>query len=163
MPEEIIRFIRNPEAYSESSDLLATLTRPHLTLLLTFLEMLEQVRKQSGQLTEAHLDMVYKRMLGFRPEPPRADRLHLLFEVMEGEKSWMLQKGTILEGGRDAGGNDRLYALEHDLLVGPGRIVQVRNELGYEVCLGRRRVKGKRVRVLRASPQEAEAEVVASK
>ena len=100
---------------------------PHLALLLTFLRLYRHGRQQINGLTQKHLDLYLRDVLGFALRPAVGDRVHLLFELKKKVASQMLAADTRFSAGKDATGKPMHFRLEQDLMVYPAKIEALRS------------------------------------
>ncbi|WP_297332588.1 hypothetical protein [Flavobacterium sp.] len=83
---------------------------PHYTLLLAFLKLLGIAREDLNKFTGHHLDFYYKDILRMQPKAAVPDKVHLLAQPGQINKSYVLPKGTIFLGGKNELGQNRYYA-----------------------------------------------------
>ena len=95
---------------------------PHMALLLAFLQLLEHSRSHLNALSAEHLDFYYRTVLGLSPRGAEGDQVHLLFEIAKRFEDHLVEAGTLLKAGKDASGQELLYATERDLVVNRARI-----------------------------------------
>lgn len=89
----------------------------HLTLFISFLRLLEIVKKDLNGLTYRHLDFYYQDILGFKKKSPVPDSVHLLFELANNADQHLLKAGTQLKAGKDAAKREQLYEIEKDVVL----------------------------------------------
>ncbi|KZN66650.1 hypothetical protein N473_09660 [Pseudoalteromonas luteoviolacea CPMOR-1] len=85
-------------------------SRPDLSLLLTFVDLLQHTQQQFNDFVQRHLDHYYRDILGFELQSATPDSAHVLIELNEVE-SLTLQPGTQFDGGKDDNGEERIYQL----------------------------------------------------
>lgn len=112
---ELAAFARNPERYREKDS--PELFRPHRTLLLVFLRLLQQSTASVNSFTERHLHYYYRELLGLSPKPALPDRVHVLVAPGRNFDEVRLPAGTLLSAGDDALGRARTYATDRELVV----------------------------------------------
>lgn len=119
----IAAFLDDPERFSEETD--PDLYRPHLTLFLAFLKLLQQAQGELNTLTRRHLDFYYRQFLGMVERGPVADRLNLVFQLAPRGKDTLIPRGSLLSAGPDSGGRDRVYATDRDLVVNRAQLAKL--------------------------------------
>lgn len=120
--EDVARFLSNPddcvgpryEAYR----------RPHVALLVTFLQMLCPVQERMNQFTRRHLDFYFREILGFAPKPRVSGRVHLWIEPASDQPPFLLPAGTLLKGGQDELGQEVHYRTDQGLIVSAARVAR---------------------------------------
>lgn len=123
--DQVAAFIANPSQFSPATA--PDLFRPHFTLFLTFLQLLDRTRQSLNGLTARHLDYYYRQYLGFSPKPSVPDRVNVIVDLARGVRSVLLPAGTMLRAGSDSRGIDRSYATDRDLLVTRAQLARLRS------------------------------------
>jgi hypothetical protein len=113
--DEIAAFLRNPAAVEPRRE--HALRRPHLVLLLTFLELLQHAQASLNRFTARHLDYYYREVLGFAARRAVGDRVHVLVELDRRSARARLPAGTALDGRLDAAGRRRIYRTARELVA----------------------------------------------
>ncbi len=90
---------------------------PHFTLFLCFLKLFKFAQNQLNDLTEAHLDFYYKKVLQLQKKPETPDRVHLIFELAKNAQEQMIQAGTRFKAGKDDSGVAMEYLAEEDTII----------------------------------------------
>lgn len=90
---------------------------PHLGLLFAFLSIFQQLRDDLNQFTRRHLDFFYKEILHFKSGPAIPDQAHVLVELQQQLKKYMLKKGLLLKGGKDDKKQEILFGLDDEILA----------------------------------------------
>lgn len=96
--------------------------KPHLALFISFLKLLEFARKDANSLTKRHLDLYYKEILLISERKPIPNGVHVVFEAAKFVESTLIQKGTLLNAGKDALGNDLVYSTDTDTVINKAKI-----------------------------------------
>ncbi|HLP54212.1 MAG TPA: baseplate J/gp47 family protein [Fluviicola sp.] len=129
----------NWEAFFASGDELKTLLAqvenpvpdgkitPHLTLFVCFLKLMELSTERMNRITKRHLDFYYHKVLQIDALPAEADKAYLVFELAKGLTDYLVKAETSLDGGKDALGTKRLYALTEELPVTKTTVAQLKN------------------------------------
>ena len=107
----------------ENSDRLT----PHLTLFICFLRLLEYSSERLNVVTKRHLDFYYKDVLQISHLPAQYDKVNLLFELSKNLSQTKLEKGTLLNGGKDINGNILMYQITEDASINEAKIDDLRN------------------------------------
>lgn len=119
-PSQVAAFLKNPEAFDP--DRHPALYRPHFTLFLAFLRLLEDARNELNRFTRRHLDFYYREFLRMRARKALPDRVHLLFSLAARERRVLVPGGTAVTAGVDSSGKDRIYRTSRDLVVSRARV-----------------------------------------
>ena len=134
---DIEAYIADPEAFAVNEDAmpairrqqwqkLRALSRPHLVLFLTFLQLTQRIRSRFNELTREHLDFYYKEVLQIDKKGAAQDKVHLLFELADGVPAYTIPKGTLLNGGTDAAGIPLQYAIDETFTVNQAKIEEIK-------------------------------------
>ncbi|MGL5889593.1 MAG: hypothetical protein ACRC3B_06905, partial [Bacteroidia bacterium] len=100
--------------------------RPDISLFLAFLKMVGKSRDQLNTFTQRHLDYYYKDVLKSTPLTHTPDYTFVTFSLSEGETLAQLPAGTLLEAGKDAGGQFLYYETEKDVSINKTEIAALR-------------------------------------
>lgn len=100
----------------------ASHARPHFALLLAFLDLLGLARGQLNALSQRHLDHYYREVLRMVRKPAVADRVHLLLLPDERQARLQVPAGTVMRGGKDVLGGERLFRTLNDLTASRVRV-----------------------------------------
>lgn len=117
--DELLKIARNIDTRND--------LEPHLALFFAFLKLYEYLQNDLNGLTKRYLDYYYREVLQFKPKPPEADRVHVVFELAKQVKQHRLKAGTKLSAGKDDNGNEQLYALERDFILNQAKIASLRS------------------------------------
>ncbi|MBL4676740.1 MAG: baseplate J/gp47 family protein [Mucilaginibacter sp.] len=100
---------------------------PHLALWNAFIELFERPKAVINTLTQRHLDFYYKDVLRLQKQPLVADKAHVVFELKKNTENTLLKAGTLLLAGKDALKKDINHKLEHDIIVNPSKVEQLKS------------------------------------
>ncbi|RZS92508.1 baseplate J/gp47 family protein [Aquimarina brevivitae] len=100
---------------------------PHMTLLICFLKLLEFSKERFNKITKRHLDFYYKEILQIHKLPAEPDKAHVIFELAKRTFEEKIEKGTQLEGGKDANGNKRIYETLEELIANKTQVSQLKS------------------------------------
>jgi hypothetical protein len=98
---------------------------PHIALFLSFILLFRRYHQadMNAMLTK-HLIFYYRDVLRLQERREIPDRVHIIFEIAQNIETYRLQKGTLLLGGKDITGIDRLYALADELVINKAKLVE---------------------------------------
>ena len=100
--------------------------QPHITLLLTYLEMRQTQREMLNELTDKHLDYYYRRVLRTEAAASQPPQAHLALEARKNLPATYLPAGTPFRGGKDETGLARTFHSQEGITVLPAKIVAQR-------------------------------------
>ena len=123
--QNIVDFLQHPERFAEYNAA-GQLKQPHQVLFLTFLRLLRHPQQQFRELTQRHLDYLYKRVLRLTEKAETADRVHATFELAQGETEHRLPQGTLLNAGQDSEGVDLHYATDDEIIVNRAQVAAIK-------------------------------------
>ncbi len=89
-------------------DIKALAARPDMSLLLTFIDLMQHSSGQFNDVVDRHLDHYYRDVLQFVEQPETPDNAHLVL-ALEGVSSMTLPPGTEFDGGKDSAGIPLIY------------------------------------------------------
>ncbi len=115
--EEIAAYVSDPQQFDSDPDKKERFSRPHLTLFLTFLELLKIARQQLNDLTRRHLEFYYREALRLTYRTGQPDKVHVLVELSDNQDEFLLPSGTGFQAGKDALDQPILFRSDEDLLV----------------------------------------------
>ena len=103
---------------------------PHISLLLTFLELYQEPQRLMNTLTGRHLDFYYQQVLGLKKNKPVPDKAHVIFELKKNTEPVLLKnKETKLTAGKDALKKELLYKLTHEIIVNNSKVEHLKSVL----------------------------------
>ena len=101
---------------------------PHIALFLAFVQLFRRYHQaEMNALLGKHLIYYYRDILRLQERREIPDRVHIIFEIAQNLETYRLQKGTLLLGGKDLIGIDRLYALADELVINKAKLVEKQN------------------------------------
>lgn len=124
---EMAAYLANPAAFVDQPDKLARFGRPHVSLFLAFLKMLEPARDALNLLSKRHLDFYYGDYLGFQKKPAEPHYVHVLFEAAKNVAETLVPRGTELLAGKDALKKDLFYKTDHDIIVSQAKVADMKS------------------------------------
>jgi hypothetical protein len=121
---ELVAFTEVPETFKSTEyDLYR---RPHFCLLLTFLKLLRHAQADLNSFTRRHLEFYYQEVLRLVPKKGLPDRVHVVVELVEGQRQFFLPAGTLLHAGSDSQGSDLFYSTDRDLLASQAQVASLK-------------------------------------
>ncbi len=120
-------YVENPERFYNDSEKKAKLSKPHVALFMTFLKLLNHVKSKMNGLTERHLDFYFRERLGLSTKEAVPDVVNVLLALEENTEYLEVNKGTVLEAGEDASGNQLQYITNEDTVISKAQITQLKN------------------------------------
>jgi hypothetical protein len=124
-PKEMVDFLNAPDSFDAFPEKKAKYSRPHLSLFLVFLKLLQESNALINNLTKKQMDFYYREALRFGTKKGVADRVHIIANIDDFETQVLIPKGTLLQGGIDGQGNPVEYATDHDLVANHARIARL--------------------------------------
>jgi hypothetical protein len=106
---DISAYLHDPQSFADRPELQQRLSRPHLVLFLTFLQLLEPIREQLNGFTGRHLDYYYRQVLGMSTAKAVPDLAHVIVSLAENVDQLFLPQGTALLAGKDSLGKNLVY------------------------------------------------------
>ena len=108
---------------------------PHIGLLLAFLKLFENSRDNLNQITGRHLNFYYQEILQIKAKSYVEDQAHVVLQLAKNFSDHELKKGTLFKGGKDANGQELLYELTEDFVVGTDTVEDIRSSFGDTVLI----------------------------
>lgn len=124
--KQMVAYINNPESFANDESKIRQLSQPHLVLLFTFLQLLRYPQQQFKALTQRYLDFYYKKVLKLTKREEVSDRIHVFFELVQGEDTHLIKKGTLLNAGQDSQGINLNYATDEDIIVNQAQVASIK-------------------------------------
>lgn len=112
-------------------------TEPHLALFVAFLKLLATSQEQLNGITRRHLDFYYREILQFEKRDFVPDQVFVVFELAKNVMTHRLEKGTLLDGGKDALKRNIQYGLQQELVVNTALAEQFKtifHQKGHALC-----------------------------
>lgn len=99
---------------------------PHLSLLLTFLKLYGHVQTQANELTSAHLNFFYTKVLGEKKKKSLPEKVYVFFELARNIDHYVLPRGEKLLAGKDDKGDNITFTTDHPVFISHAKIKQLR-------------------------------------
>ncbi|WP_299313505.1 baseplate J/gp47 family protein [uncultured Aquimarina sp.] len=120
-------YVENPERFYNDPEKKAKLSKPHVALFITFLTLLNHVKSKINGLTARHLDFYFRECLGLTTKEAVPDVVNVVLALEENTEYLEVHKGTVLEAGEDAAGNQLQYITNEDTVISKAQITQLKN------------------------------------
>ena len=98
----------------------------HLTLFVSFLQLLEQSKSRFNGITKRHLDFYYKGILQVDKRAATPDQVHIIFELAKKSIEEQIVAETELNGKQDANGNQRVYTTDEELIANQAKVASLK-------------------------------------
>ncbi|HAE59525.1 MAG TPA: hypothetical protein DCG54_08465 [Anaerolineae bacterium] len=139
--DEIVAYMNDPQLFDGNVEKEAQFNRPHLTLFLTFLELLQIARAQLNDLTRRHLEFYYREALRLTSRNGLPDRVHTLVELADKQEQFLLPAGTVFQAGQDAKGQAILFRSDEDLLANRATVGSIKSLFAEKKIIGIREAR----------------------
>jgi hypothetical protein len=123
---DLLTYIENPDAFPGDAEAVKKLSRPHLVLFISFLQLLGFIKDQINEFTKKHLDFYYYDILGLTPKGPVPDEANVIVQLVDDVKEYFVQKGTQLLAGQDSEGKDLIYVTEWDTVINQAQVQNIK-------------------------------------
>ncbi len=124
--KELAAYLRNPDSINHDPQKKAVLGKPHVALFLTFMRLLDYLKRPLNGLVKKKLDFYYRKRLGLALKKAVPDVVHVLVALAGDTESHPLKKGTLLQAGKDGAGHDLLYATDYDSVISTAQIADLK-------------------------------------
>lgn len=119
---DISAYLHDPQSFADRPELQQRLSRPHLVLFLTFLQLLEPIREQLNGFSGRHLAYYYQQVLGMSPGKAVPDLAHVIVSLAENVDNLFLPQGTALLAGKDSLGKNLVYRVVKNTGISRARL-----------------------------------------
>ncbi|MCI4670775.1 MAG: hypothetical protein MRZ79_21750 [Bacteroidia bacterium] len=96
--------------------------QPHLSLYISFIQLFKQLQARYQDFSRVHLNYYYQEILGLKTKRLEPDQAYVLFRLAKSASETLLEKGTLVDAGRDAEGKPRAYALDKEIVVNKSEV-----------------------------------------
>jgi len=100
---------------------------PHLTLFICFLQLMKLPANRLNKLTKRHLDFYYIDILKVSKLPATEDKAYILFQLAKNVPSYLVEKSTELDAGKDVLEKKRVYVVQEELVASKTSVAQIKN------------------------------------
>ncbi len=111
-------------AYEEDANL-----TPHLTLFISFIQLLDYSKERFNNLTKRHLDFYFNQVLNVHKRDVTEDSVYLIFQLAQKALQEVIPQGTQLDAGRDKNGKRLLYKTDEEIVVSKAQVVGLKSIL----------------------------------
>lgn len=99
---------------------------PHLALLLAFIKLYGYTQQRLNELTSAHLDFFYSKVLGEKKKKAVPDKVFVFLELARNVDRYVLPRGEKLLAGKDSQGENIIYSTDHQVSLNHTKISQIK-------------------------------------
>ncbi len=99
---------------------------PHTALLIAFVRLFSNAQEELNTYTRRHLEYYFYNILRLSRRISQSDVAHLSFTLAPHAKRHLLKAGTQLRAGKNANGEERLFATDKDLLINQASIAALK-------------------------------------
>lgn len=96
--------------------------QPHVSLLLSFLKLMDHAHTHLNTYTQKHLDFYYREVLDLEKKPAIPDNVHVILELQKNVDDYLLEKGTPLKAGKDDLGHNVTYEIAADTAINKAKV-----------------------------------------
>ncbi|PCK09205.1 MAG: hypothetical protein COA42_04930, partial [Alteromonadaceae bacterium] len=132
--DQIVDYMNDPN--SVSPQMQANFSRPHFTLLLSFVKLLGHGKDHLNTLTGRHINFYYEQLLKFERRAPVNDRANLLVELVKSADFYELEEGRELAAGKDSDGNQLIYRTDRRVEINKACVSQLISIYSDKQALG---------------------------
>lgn len=125
--EEILLYLDNPSSLEQEPEKVAWLSRPHFVLMLSFLKLLQHPQKSINDFTKRHLDYYYRELLQFKNKSFKPDKVYTVVTLEDGLRNFLLRKGTLLNAGKGANGEEVHFEVTRDFLLNNASVTELKS------------------------------------
>lgn len=123
---DILAYVNDPNTFSGDTEKMRKLSRPHLVLFISFLQLLGYVKDQINGFTKKHLDFFYYEILGLTRKGPVPDVANVIIQLADDVQALFVAKGTGLLAGKDSSDKDLVYVTEKDTVISRAAIQNIK-------------------------------------
>jgi len=99
---------------------------PHLALFLAFLKLYGYTQSQLNELTSAHLNFFYSKILGENRKKAIPGRVYVFPELQKNIERYQLLEGEKLSAGKNKNGEDIIYTTDQEVSLNQAKITQLK-------------------------------------
>ncbi|MCF6350626.1 MAG: baseplate J/gp47 family protein [Flavobacteriaceae bacterium] len=100
---------------------------PHLTLFVSFLQLLEWSKKRFNKLTKRHLNFYYKKILQVDKLDFTADKVHVIFELAKRSVITQIAEKTAVDAKKDTEGKQLIYETNEELIANKASVASLKS------------------------------------
>ena len=124
--EDAIKFIPHLSDAAQQRKPVASDCPPHLALFLSFLKLYGYTQSQLNELTSAHLNFFYSKILGEARKKALPNKVYLFPELQKNIERYELQEGEMFSAGKNNEGEDIVYTADHAVSLSHAKITQLK-------------------------------------
>jgi hypothetical protein len=102
------------------------IVQPHVSLFIAFLRLFRHAQDSLNELTKKQLDYYYENILCLGRQAAKPDHVHLIFTLAKNFDQELIEKGTLLLGGKDKNGQPMYYETLQDWVVTQAQVAEVK-------------------------------------
>lgn len=102
---------------------------PHLTLFISFVQLLEYSKERFNNLTKRHLDFYLNEVLNVHRRDVTEDSVYLIFQLAQKAIQEVIPVGTQMDAGRDKNGKRLIYETEEEVAISKSQVVALKSVL----------------------------------
>jgi len=99
---------------------------PHIGLLMSFLDIYQNLKNDLNQYTQKHLEFFYNRVLNIQQRDAIADKVNVVFELTPGVKQFQLAKGELLVAQAPGQVTKDIFELDEDILITRAKVIELK-------------------------------------
>ena len=92
--DTMVAYLQDPQKFEDDPETTDRYSRPHLTLFLTFLELLKHAQNLLNDLTRRHLEFYYQEALRLTLKKAVPDHVHVLVELARNQDQALVPAGS---------------------------------------------------------------------
>ena len=100
--------------------------RPHISLVIAFLELYQSLKDEFNQFTCKHLEFYYNKVLGIESKKAVADKVSVMLTLNKGISEFLVEKGEKMLAAIPGQAKKEIFNVVEDILVNRGRIVALK-------------------------------------
>jgi|GEM_PF-1881119 len=102
------------------------IVEPHISLFLAFLRLFRHAQDSLNELTQKQLDYYYENILCLHRRPAEPDHVHLIYTLAKNFDRELIEKGTLMIGGKDKNGQPMYYETLQDWVVTKAQVAELK-------------------------------------
>ncbi|MFN8356913.1 MAG: baseplate J/gp47 family protein [Spirosomataceae bacterium] len=116
----------NPKAFSLETLAQRLNGSPMHSLLWAFIKLFGTSQQDLNAYTQRHLEFYYQDLLRLKPQTSSSDSVHLIAELTKGFPTTRIPQGTRFKAGKDAKGQEQIYASTQDVLINHAQVAELK-------------------------------------
>jgi hypothetical protein len=116
------RIVASAGQYFEESITTYQNHQPHVSLLLSFLKLMDHAHNHLNTYTQQHLDFYYQQVLGLDKKTAEPSHVHVIVNLQKNVDEYLLEKGTPLKAGKDNSGKNVIFEVESDTALNKAKV-----------------------------------------